>query len=208
MIAGTEEELLHAIQLWIKKHGKSLLITLCIFLSIGIGWYAAKRQNDHKLLQASVLYEELLQSLNQQDMLRTQTLAKRLVKTYKQTPYAKLSALLLTQNLVENGKLNKAREQLMWIVEKAEIPAVRQIARLRLARILLSENQKETALATLSSVDDPAFAPLADQIKGDIQKAFGRIDAAKTAYQNALNHWPQNFPGKELIQLKLKQLLP
>lgn len=207
MIIETEEELLRSVKQWIKKRGKSVLIASLIFVSIGTGWYAAKQQNDNKLAQASVLYEELLGSISNQDIVNTQALAKRLVETYKHTPYAKLGALLLTKTLVESGKLDLAKEQLRWVMEKAEIPAVREIARLRLARISLAENQKEAALTALNSIDDSAFAPLVDQIKGDIQKASGLKNAAKTSYQNAISNWPANFPGKEFIKLKLQQLL-
>lgn len=207
MIIETEEELLQALRQWVKKHGKSVLIATLIFLSIGAGWYAAKRQNDNQLSQASILYEELLASLNRQDIDNTQKLATRLVESYKQTPYAKLGALLLSKNLAESGKLDLAKDQLNWVMEKAEIPAIRQIARLRLARISLAEKKYEAALTALDSVDDPAFAPLVEQIKGDIQKASGLKEAAKTAYQKAINTWPANFPGKDFIKLQLQQLL-
>lgn len=201
-----EDELLHILIQWFKKHGKSLIITTFIFLSIGLGWFFAKQQNNNRLTQASVLYEELIENLSKQNLQGTQDLAKKLVETYKTTPYGKLGALLLSKQFVEAGKLDLAREQLSWVMEKSEIPGIRQIARLRLARILLSENQYEEALKTINSIDDTTFSPLINQIKGDIQTASGLKQAAKASYSEAIKHWPPHFPGKDLIKLKLQQI--
>lgn len=206
MIIDTEEELLHTIKQWFKKHGKSLIIATSIFLSIGIGWYAAQRQNTNKLQAASVLYEELAASLNKQDSNYSQTLANRLVNDYTHTPYAKLGALFLAKDAIDDGKFDAAKKHLSWVMEKSEIPAVRQIARNRLARVLLAENQKKSALEVISTLDDPAFSPLVEDIKGDIQKASGQKEAAHASYLKASKSWPKGFPGKELIKLKLQAL--
>ena len=206
MIIETEEELLHAIKQWFIKHGKSLIIATSIFLSIGIGWYAAGRQNTNKLQAASVLYEELAASLNKQDSNNSQILANHLVNSYNHTPYAKLGALILAKDAVEEGKLDAAKKHLSWVMEKSEIPAVRQIARNRLARILLVQGEKKSAMEVISTVDDPAFSPMVDDIKGDIQKALGEKEAAMAIYQKAIKSWPKGFPGKESIKLKLQAL--
>jgi|SRR6185312_4708117 len=206
MIIETEEELFFAIKQWLKKHGKSIIITILVFLTVGVGWFAAVRQNNNKLTEASVLYEELLTNVHNQDSENIQSLANRLITNYSHTPYSKLGALILAKNLAENTKFDSAKKQLRWVMEKSEISAVRQIARDRLAQILLVENQKKEALEVLSTLDDPAYMPLIEVIKGDIKKASGDTKAALNAYQKALEIWPVGFPGKELIKLKLQHL--
>ncbi len=203
-----DDELLQAAKQWFKKYGLTILVTSLITLSIGLGWYAAKRQNTHRLTQASISYEALLKNLNQQNSVSAEKQMPSLTESYPHTPYAKLAGLLLAKNLLEDGKLDLAREQLAWVMEKAEIPGIRQIARIRLARIWLSENQYEEALDTLQSVDDPSFIPMIKAVQGDIQSASNQKKAARHAYQEALKGWPTHLPGKELIQLKLQQLLP
>jgi predicted negative regulator of RcsB-dependent stress response len=207
MITETEAELLQNLKQWFKKYGKLTIITMTIFLSIGIGWYAAKRQHNNKLANASILYEELLNSLYKDDTKQISILAKQLINTYNHTPYAKLGALILAKHYIQHGDLNAAKTQLMWVMEKAEIPAVRQIARLRIARILLTENKRKEALQTLNTVDDPSLSPLIDEVRGDVHKALGKTDAAHRDYEKSLNNWPNNIPGKGLLQLKA-QFLP
>jgi predicted negative regulator of RcsB-dependent stress response len=51
-----------------------------------------------------------------------------------------------------------------------------------------------------------AFAPLFDQMRGDIELAQGDRSAARAAYEKAFAATPQDRPSRQLLQRKLDDL--
>src|SRR4030066_294482 len=62
-------------------------------------------------------------------------------------------------------------------------PAVKDLARLRLAGVQLDQKQYDTALKTLSATHSDAFAFRFHDLKGDVLLAQGKPAEARAAYQ-------------------------
>ena len=78
----------------------------------------------------------------------------------------------------------------------------------RLARVLAYRNAPEAALEVLDRVGDGGeFAPLIAEVRGDIHAALGDAEAARAAYQAAIDN-----PGEPqlidvaLVEMKLADL--
>src|SRR5690606_12832987 len=141
-------------------------------------------------------------------------MAVNLAEHYSGTVYAGMGALLTAKIQAEAGDLKNAKAQLAWAADKASDPALRDLARLRLAGLLLDEKAYDEALQQLGTEPEAGFAARYAELKGDIYAAQGKTEEARTAYQAALSSL--NAKGdmespdaqrqamyRELMQLKL-----
>jgi tetratricopeptide (TPR) repeat protein len=83
---------------------------------------------------------------------------------------------------------------------------LKQIARLRLAEILLDEKQYDEALRVLDAKHDQPFAGIYADTRGDVLAAAGRLDEARNEYQTALAQLDPKSAYRNLVQLKLDAL--
>jgi predicted negative regulator of RcsB-dependent stress response len=101
-------------------------------------------------------------------------------------------------------------------VENAKDDSLRDLARLRLAAVLLDEKAYDEALKQLAADPAEPFAPRFGEMKGDIFAAQAKIAEAKVAYEAALAKLDAvakgsadaraHGPYRELLQTKLDLL--
>ena len=125
-----------------------------------------------------------------------------LQQIFTETQYGEIHNLY--QQAVTKAKTLKA--QLQWVIEHAKELALKQIASLRLAGILLDEKNYAGALKLLDKPFDPAFAGLSADLKGDVLTAQGKQAEARAAYQIALDKTDQKSVYRKLVQMKLDAL--
>lgn len=122
----------------------------------------------------------------QRDAKRVRELAGELVDKYSVTVYAGMGALLAARVQVDTGDARNARVQLAWAAENAKDPGLRELARLRLATLLLDEKSYEDAMKQLAAEPPAPFAPRFAELRGDILAAQGKAAEARDAYDTAL----------------------
>ena len=101
-----------------------------------------------------------------------------------------------------------ARAQLRWVIDKSGHPELVQIARLRLAGVLLDEKSHDEALTLLGGDVPPTLAVSFADRRGDVLMAMGKAEEARTAYREALDKADPQHPLRPIIQLKLDALPP
>ena len=84
------------------------------------------------------------------------------------TAYDQLTALLKAAEAVKNKNFTRAKTELSWVLTHTKNTALKEIIRIRLARILLAEKTPELALEKIKMVDDRTFSPLIEKIKTKI----------------------------------------
>ncbi len=126
--------------------------------------------------------------------------------TFRQTAYAEMSALVAAQALYAYGKLQEASAQLEWAMKHGINREYRQIARLRLATLLLERQQYEAGMKLLDKPVLSAFKPLYEERRGDFLRAQNKIDQARQAYEKAYNALGAQDPAGRFIQLKIETL--
>ena len=129
---------------------------------------------------------------------------------------AGMAALLSAKMQIEAGDLKTAKLQLGWAQENARDRGLRDLARLRLAAVLLDEKAYDEALKQLTSEPAASFAIRYAELRGDILAAQGNVGEAKNAYQAALAKVDEaqktaspdqrRSQYRELLQLKFESM--
>jgi predicted negative regulator of RcsB-dependent stress response len=196
-----EHQQWEAIKAWWKENGR-LIITVVVVVSIAIVgfkyWQSTQKTNAQ---QASILYDQLLNnaySSNPSDATLA-IIANKLQEDHARTPYASAAALFEAKAAAERGDLQAAQDKLIWVVDHSKDSNLRQIARLRLARVLLAENQPDQALEKLSKVDNETYIPAINLVKGDIFTLKNNKIEAEKAYKEALKG-VSSLPNQPMMQ--------
>jgi predicted negative regulator of RcsB-dependent stress response len=200
-----EDEQAEAIKRWWRENGRAVITGLVVGLALVLGWKSWVDYQERQLEQASHDYEQIQVSLSQKQWDSVQKQTELLTQNHADTPYASLALLGLAKAHVEQQQWDKAATNLRAVMNnEAALLELRQIARLRLARLSIHAKQYDTALALLSPEQEAkGFAALYAELKGDIHRAKGERDLARSAYQKALL-----LEGGEraVVQLKLDDL--
>jgi predicted negative regulator of RcsB-dependent stress response len=117
-----------------------------------------------------------------------------------------MAALSAARASFESGDLGAAKTQLQWVIDNAKEDEMRDVARLRLAGVLLDEKKYDDALALVNAGHGAAFSGLYADLKGDILLAQGKRGEARGAYQQALDKSDARSPYRPMIQAKLDAL--
>lgn len=202
----TDQQQVEQFHLWWKKNGTSTILMFVVALSISFGWRFWVQHQEVRSSQASANYEQLLNSEVNNDSTNVVNIANYLMENYSHTPYAPLAALMLARQSVYQGNFADAEDKLVWVTHHAKNKAICQVARLRAARILLAQNQPQQALLMLNKIDDPAYLPAIDEIKGDCNAALGRFGQARQFYDQATQVLPGYEIAQPILRMKLNNL--
>jgi predicted negative regulator of RcsB-dependent stress response len=201
-----EQEHLEAVKGWWAQYGTLVMVVaIACLLTIAAfqGWRYYQRQQS---MAAVTLYEQLTQAERANDHKRVRDIAAQITDKYARTPYAALSALSAARASFETGDLPASKSHLQWVVERAREDEIKDVARLRLAGVLLDEKKYDEALAQLSGAHGEAFSALYADLKGDILLAQGKRGEARGAYQQAYDKSDSKSPYRPMIQAKLDAL--
>jgi predicted negative regulator of RcsB-dependent stress response len=202
----TEQEQIEILKNWVKQYSLVILAGVAIAVLSITGWRYWEQRQDNILRHASAVYDEMLTMRAQNDSNATLTQAEKLYTHYSHTVYGEMSALMIARAAVLKKDYAKASEQYQWVIDHSKTSAIRQIARLRLARILIAQQKTEDALTILNKVEDKTFAGLIDEIRGDAYLATKNTSMAYQAYQKALDEIPNAEIVRPLLRMKLDNL--
>lgn len=202
----SEEEQIEQIKSWWKRYGNLLLIGLLLIAVIISGWRWWQQRHRNYLQQASSAYEQLLIDVANENAEDITIRADNLITSYADTIYAHMATLLLAQQAAYSGDLTDAIRHLQRAIAQTNNKSLQQIARVRAARILLANDQTESALAMVQPLNDAVFLPLVEQIKGDIYADQQEYSKARQAYRTALDASLETGIASRLLQMKLNNL--
>jgi predicted negative regulator of RcsB-dependent stress response len=188
---------------WWKEYGSAVILAVLVFFAGNFGlryWHKHKIQQES---QASIAYTQMLNSVHQNKVNEMQLYASKLQKDYARSPYASFATLALAKNYVQNNKLSQAAESLQWVIDHAKSKSLQQIARLRLARILLAEGKAQNALDTIEKIVDEGYASAIYELRGDILLQMGDKEKAAQSYQMAKDALKDRDVKSPLLNLKV-----
>lgn len=201
-----EQEQIDALKAWWKAHGNKVIIGLTVFaLSVG-GWRGWESYQAKQSGEAVAMFDALRKELAANDTKKIRDVAGQLIDKYPRTVYATDAAMIVAKVNFESGDAKSAKAQYQWVIEHAKQPQSKDLARLRLAVVLLDEKNYADALKQLEGTHDAAFAPLFNDLKGDVYALQGKSTEARGAYQAALDKLPKDSPFKNFVQIKLDAL--
>lgn len=201
-----EQEKIDAIKGWWEQYGKlvTLAVIACLLTIAGVqGWRYYRAQQAER---ASTLFIQLDQAERTNDPKKVRDIAAQIVDKHGSTIYAGMAALAAAKAGYTTGEVEEAKKHLRWVIDKAPEEEMRDVARLRLAGVLLDEKKYDEALQVVDGKGTAAYAALYADRKGDILSAQGKPAEARAAYQTALDKSEAQSQYRGVIELKLDAL--
>lgn len=201
-----EQEQIDNLKAWWQQHGNLITWVVSALAVAVVAWQGWNWYQGQQAAQASALFGSLQQAMGQGDAQKVRTVAGELTEKFAGTAYAPMGTLMAAKLSFEAGDNKTARTQLSWVVSHAKAE-LRDVARLRLAAVMLDEQAYDEALKELANAPLPAFAAAYAELKGDVLAAQGKTAEARTAYQSALDAAKDApAPGTQLLRQKLDAL--
>jgi predicted negative regulator of RcsB-dependent stress response len=180
-----EQEQIEELKTWWKQYG-NIVMTIVLVASLAlVGWQGWNWWVRNQSAQASAIYSQLQQAAGQRDAKRSRELAGTLIEKYSSTTYASMGAMVSAKTQVDAGDTKNARAQLEWVVANSGDESFRDIARIRLASVMLDESAFDEALKTLTAPPVAELKARHAELMGDIYAAQGKVSDARSAYERA-----------------------
>lgn len=207
----SDEEQLDAVKRWWKENGISLVAGAVIAAAGVFGWHAWQNYQQGQSEAASMRYQQLVNmttgsDLAEDELVSARNMVSELNDEHGNTLYAELALLLDARIAVQQGDLEGAKASLESAADNSSRRYVQSLAWLRLARIELAEGNVDQALALLDEPITDALAAQREDVRGDAFAAQGDTEAARDAWQNALQLAQTHNQPLYGVQFKLDDL--
>lgn len=202
----TEEQQLEAIRDFFKQNQRFFMILVIVVLLVGAGYRYWQWHHTQVQTEASTTYDALMTAASRQDEKSLQAYADRLITSYPRTIYAKAAQLMLAKVFVQHEQLDKAKAALSAVMNSNTLPGVKQIARIRLARILMSQQQDDEALTVLKDRTDKSYESIVLELEGDIYLKQHQLAKAKEAFEHAMQLGKEKGMVNGVLEIKLVRL--
>lgn len=200
-----DEAELETLKTWWKDNWLALAGGLVLGLGAIFSWEGWKHYQTQQSLQASQIYEDMKSAFAASKRDEATGLGERLIQEFAATPYAANAALRLASADLEQQKPDTAAARLQWVIQHSKDEGLVQLARLRQARVLWQQEKPDEALKLLDQQSD-SYAPLYEELRGDIKLVQGDRAAARAAYDKALQALPEGAANREVLQQKIDDL--
>ena len=174
-----------------------------VVLGVG-GWYGLQHYRSHKnevALRAADQFSQMTAALQMNDPKKSLQIADGLIKDFPNSPYADQAQLTVARIDVESGKSADAVAPLTQVMNNSKDTELQQIARLRLARVLIDQGKPDDAIKLLAAGTPASFAGRYHEVRGDALHSKKDIPGAIAEYNAALG---ASDGGAEAAMLQLK----
>jgi predicted negative regulator of RcsB-dependent stress response len=174
-----------------------------VVLGVG-GWYGLQHYKSHKnevAFRAADQFSQMTAALQVNDPKKSLQIADGLIKDFPNSPYADQAQLTVARIDVESGKSADAVAPLTQVMNNSKDTELQQIARLRLARVLIDQGKPDDAIKLLAAGTPGSFAGRYHEVHGDALYSKKDIPGAIAEYNAALG---ASDGGAEAAMLQLK----
>ena len=203
-----EQEQLEALKTWWKDNRNQILGALLVIVVATGGWRGWQYYQSQQSTGAATLYQQLIEQLASNDTKRINDAAAAVTNKFGSSIYAARAELLAARVNEQANDPARAKTELRWVIDNAGETTLKDVARLRLAAMLLDEKKYADALALLDAKHPDSFDGLYSDLKGDVLSAQGKTDEARSSYNLAYEKIDPQSMYRSLIQMKLDALGP
>jgi predicted negative regulator of RcsB-dependent stress response len=200
----TDDEQLEVVKRHIKEYGAWILGGVVLGVAGLFGWRYYESYQNTQALAAAGKFSEMTTAIQANDFTKSRTVADGIIKDFPSSPYADQAQLALAGIAVDGGKSADAVAPLTLVMNNAKDTDLRQIARLRLARVLIDQGKPDEAIKLLGEGTPGGFAGRYHEVRGDALRAKKDAAGAITEYKAAMS---TNDGGDgSLLDLKITDL--
>lgn len=202
-----EQEQVAELKAWWKQHGNLIVSAVLACALVFAGWQGWRWYQANQAAQAAGVYESLARAAQAGDGKALRDAAGSLIESYPRTLYAPMGALVAARFHFDRNDLKAAKTQLQWVIERSPSEDFKDVARLRLAAVLLDEKAYDEALKVLDEKHGPAYDAQFTALRGDVLVAKGQPAEARTAYQAAIEKAAKDQGAfRESVRMRLEAL--
>jgi predicted negative regulator of RcsB-dependent stress response len=206
----TEGEQWEAVKAWLRSNGPALIAGLAIGALGLFGWRWWDARNERLALEAGAKYMQVLEALDRAEVLTAGNHLDELKKEFPSSAYVGPAQLAVARVYIATNEMEKAATQLRSVMTDSKDEQLRLVARLRLARVLVSQGKIDEALTTLGTLPQgSAFVARYAEARGDALLAKGdRAGALKEflAARGASAPAASGVAGADQLELKINEL--
>lgn len=214
----TDEEEVELLKRVWSEYGKPAVYGVAITMAVIFGYKTYQNHQHETASAASALYQNLLETtqagqmaeaLSEEQKATMTHVVSNLQDDYSSTRYASFATMIQAQQQVLENDLDSARASLEWVLDNKPEAEVEQVARTRLARVILGQGDEyaQAALDILAAGEaDEAFTATVEGVRGDAYVALGQLGEARDAYQKALDAARDHGESLPVLQFKLDDL--
>jgi len=197
------EEQFSEIKEFLAKKWKIIVAVIVIGLLAFYGWRYWQSYKLEKAIESSDRYEQLIAKLDNNNP----DSVNELVSFAKDnnTIYSVFANFRAAKFYVEQLKDYAGAEKLLTdTLSKTDSDVIKSISYIRIAKIQYQLEHYQESLATLNKVTEKSWAPVVNDIRGDISVKMNNYDEAVAAYNVALSSSPTQALEQN-IKMKLNQ---
>ena len=168
-----EQEQLAEVKAWWKQYGNLLINILTAAAVIAAAWQGWNWYQRKQTGEAAAVYGVLQKAVQESNLQAVKQTSGELLEKYPRSSYAPMGALNAAKVMADNGDAKTARLQLAWVVDKGK-NEVRELARLRLAALMIDDKEFDQALKSLEAKPVAGFEARFADARGDVLRAQGK----------------------------------
>lgn len=202
----TDNEQAEAVKGWLRENALFLVGGLVLGIGGLFGWNQWQGMQQGQAEQASALYDRLLVQAGQQRIAEAEEALRQLERDFARSGYTDQARLAIAGMHMERNMPEQAAAHLQAVLDGRADSGLKHVARLRLARVRLYQEQPEAALALLSVSDTGEFTARYHEVRGDAHAEAGDLDQARREYEQALATDQRGLVDRGYIQAKLADI--
>jgi predicted negative regulator of RcsB-dependent stress response len=202
-----EQEKIDGLKSWWEVYGTLTIIIVATFIAGIFGTQAWKYYQKQQTDQAAELFVSLQEIGVGEDAKKIGDAARLLMEGFPSSGFASRAALISARASLDANDVQNARNQFQWLLVNSDEAELKDVARLRLAGLMLDEKKYDEALKLLESKHSEFFAGIYGDLKGDVLAAKGSIPEARAAYKMAMDRIDGNGTHYKIVQMKLDALI-
>jgi predicted negative regulator of RcsB-dependent stress response len=201
-----EQDQLEDLKAWWSRWRNPISMAIIVVSLTVIGYQGWRWWTGKQAEEAAALYGAVTQAARAKDIAKARDAVAQLTDKYARTGYAARAAFFLARMQFDAGDAAAAKAQLQWIVDHSGEQDLQEVARYRLAALMLNDKQYDEALKMLDAKHGDPYDGLYADLRGDALAASGRVPEARAAYQAALAKLDPKSQYRGYVQVKLDSL--
>ena len=192
---------------WIKEYATAVVIGVALAFAGIYGWrhwLSYQSSQSQVVAERYALFQELME---EDDFTQAEAMYLELREGHGNHAYTALAGFEAAREYVERGQFEDAAGIYRNVLSQRRLSALHPVAKLRLARVQLSQDDPEAALETLGGRVPAGYEAAFAEVRGDIEALRGNSEEARLAYQEAMDKLLPGAGGASfLLEMKLNSL--